>query len=61
MASSRDWPASPRAGWALATVGVGFQVAGGIQEWRQGNKADGAVDMASGSLNVLGGTAMGQG
>lgn len=45
----------------LAAVGGGFQVAGGIQEWRQGNKGDGAVDMTSGSLNVLGGAAMATG
>lgn len=44
-----------------AAVGGVSQFAAGAQEWQQGRLADGAVDMASGGLNVLGGTAMATG
>ena len=45
----------------LAVVGGGLQVANGVNEWNNGNRVDGAVDVVSGGLNAAGGAAMATG
>src|SRR5262249_25261600 len=45
----------------VAAIGGGIQFAGGVQEWRNGDKGDGAVDMTCGALNTAGGLAMATG